>query len=364
MHYLLIILIFILSLSTFAQTTMISNRGAQFNPAFGLNTMMLMKNSQVHSEGDGFSLQGVELQFNADVDAYFRAQIVIGFHPEGHDHDEEEEVEEDGHGAKYLIHPEEAFVETIAIPNVTFKGGKFLTQFGKYNAIHLHALPFIYRSLVHQEMFGHEGFSAVGLGAAVLVPFNWFSELTLEALQPQNEQLFEESHHATAYVAKLRNLWDLSDAMTLEWGVSGLSYLRAAYNDNEEEKTILTGTDLTIKWRPTNGGRSQSFMWSTEYINKKREGTIEEKNAGVTSFLRYQFKQRWFGQLQYEYLGIDRSEGENYAHGNTALIGFIPSEFSAVRLQFDHIKSDDHEDEQRLSLQFNMSIGAHPAHMY
>ena len=362
MKYTVYLFLVVFSFGAFAQTSMFTNRGSQFNPALGLNAMMLMQDSQVDAEGDGFALQGVELQFNSDIDAYFRAQIVIGIHQKEHEHEEGAAEEEEEHG--YEVHPEEAYFETISIPGITLKGGKFLSQFGKYNMIHLHALPFIYRGVVQKEMFGHEGFASSGVSGSFFVPVSWFSELTIEALQPENEKLFEESHHATVYVAKLKNLWDLNDSTTLEWGLSGLSYKRASYNDHKEETTSLWGSDFTIKWRPTKNGRGQSAMWSTEFIHKKREGSTENENAGITSFVRYQLKQRWFAQAQYEYLGINRSDNEKYTHGSSALLGFVPSEFSAIRLQYDIIKEQNKEDEKKISLQFNVSIGAHPAHTY
>lgn len=354
-------ILLIISLNTFGQSSMVSNRGNQFNPATGLNATMLMRKSENDTEQDGFLLQGVELQFNSDVDAYFRAQVVIGVHPEIHDHDEDEESGEEEHNL-YEIHPEEAYIETTSIPSVTFKAGKFLSQFGKYNAIHLHALPFVYRGVVQSETFGAEGFSAPGLSASFLVPVGWYSELTLEALQSDNESLFEKSSNATVYVAKIKNLWELNDETTIEWGLSGLNYEIASYGDNEKETSKLFGSDLTIKWRPTKNGRSSSAMWSTEFIQKQRSGTTDSDNGGITSFLRYQLKQRWFTQAQYEFYGINKSQGEESIHAYSALLGFIPSEFSAIRLQLDRLAGD--EDDSRVSLQFNMSIGAHPAHSY
>ncbi len=360
-----IIIILVVCSKLYGQSTMIQNRGSQFNPATGLNATMLMRKSENDTEHDGFMLQGVELQFNSDVDAYFRAQVVIGVHPEIHEHhdeeEEEEHEEEEGHN-QYEIHPEEAYVETIAIPSVTLKAGKFLSQFGKYNAIHLHALPFVYRGVVQKEVFGGEGFTAPGVSASFLLPIGWYSELSLEAMQSDNETLFVKSSNATVYVAKMKNLWDLNDETTIEWGLSGLNYERASFGDNEKETSKLLGTDLTIKWRPTQNGRSSSAMWSTEFIQKQRSGTVNSENGGITSFIRYQIKQRWFTQAQYEFYGINKSDDEESIQAYTGLIGYIPSEFSAIRLQFDKISS--HEDDSRISLQFNMSIGAHPAHNY
>ena len=360
MKYLFLLILF--SGQAIAQTTMMQpQRNNSFNPAIGINAMMLATKSEIDTEEDGASLQGVELQFNADVDAYFRAQVVIGIHKEAHE--EDESAEEEGHD-EFAIHAEEVYVETISIPSITFKAGKFLSQFGKYNSLHLHAQPFIYRSVVQQSMFGDEGFAAQGVGASFLVPLGWFSEITLETSSPKNEELFEETGHATAYVGKLKNLWDLGETTTIEWGVSGLNYVRDAYNDNDEQTTTLIGTDFTIKWRPLEKSRTKSLTWSTEFIQKERTGDIDFENGGVTSFIQAQFDTRWYLQYQYEYLGIDRSEDSDFAHVNTALIGYVPSEFSALRAQYDHVASDDDEVEKRISLQLNFSIGAHPAHMY
>lgn len=362
MRILFILFASILFNFAYAQTSMTNlTRGNSFNPSMGLNAMMLAADSTVDTEEDGFSLQGVELQFNSDVDAYFRAQVVIGIHKE--EHDEEEEEEEEGH-AEFAIHPEEVFVETISIPGITIKAGKFLSQFGKYNSLHLHAQPFIYRSVVQEAMFGHEGFASTGASVSGLMPLGWYSELSLEALAPSNEDLFEPTGNATAYVAKLKNLWDLSESTTLEWGLSALDFERAAYNDNIAEETRLTGTDLTIKWRPLKNSRAQSFTWSTEYIKRKRNGSIESENTGITSFIQSQFATRWVAQYQYEHLTDDLSDSNNITQVHTALVGFIPSEFSALRLQYDHIDAGEEETEKRVSLQLNFSIGAHPAHMY
>lgn len=364
MKNILCAMLVIASLSVSAQ-----NKGQfnKFNPAIGMSTMMLMQDSQVDAQGDGFSLQGVELQFSSDVDAFMRAQIVLGIHKEGHhEHDEHEdgdEHEEEENGFK--LHPEEAFIETIAIDGFTIKAGKFLSSFGKYNGIHLHAQPFIERSLVQKEFFGHDGFSSNGISAAFLIPLtSWFSEFTIEALAPENEALFEESHHATVYIAKLKQLWDLSDEATIEWGISSLSYKRPSYNDHDEEVTNVWGSDLTFKYRELSN-KYTTFVWSTEFIEKDVEVSEHKShNLGVTSFIKYKSDIHWFWQAQYERLGLNRSSEQDHAYSSSALVGYDLSEFSALRLQYDITKVNQEETEKRLSLQLNFTMGAHPSHKY
>ncbi len=343
-------------ISVSAQSLSQMSRGNKFNPAIGVNALTLYKNGSRNDVDDGISLQEVELQFSSDVDAYFRAEATIGIH--------QEEGQEGSHSHEFKVEPEEVFVETLSIPNITLKIGKFYANFGKYNGVHSHALPFIYRGIVQEEMFGDEGLAEAGLGVSFLAPTNWFSEVSLQAIQPTNETLFVDSHRAMAYVLKWKNLWDLSDAMTLEWGLSALNFSNHTHGSSLEDKTNLYGTDLTLKWRPTKGGKFSSFMWSTEFIHKDISGSNNDKNGGITSFLRYQLTQRWYAQAQYEFLGLGKNDEEKDKNVYSALIAYIPTEFSSIRAQYDSIHDGMDKPIKRLSLQLNISIGAHPAHVY
>ena len=48
----------------------------------------------------------------------------------------------------------------------------------------------------------------------------------------------------------------------------------------------------------------------------------------------------------------------------SALIGYFPSELSGFRLQYDQLIDSRSTAEQRVTLQANFTIGAHPAHAY
>lgn len=345
-----------LASNTYAQGLSQNSRGSKFNPDIGLNALTLFKNSAKDSEEDGFSLQEVELQFSSDVDAYFRAEATLAIHEEhdtGSTHDHE-----------YKIDPEEVFVETISIPGLTIKAGRFLVGFGKYNVYHTHALPFIYRAKLQETMFGEEALSEAGIGLSALIPAGWFSEITVQAIQPTKDTLFVDSHHQPAYVLKWKNLWDLGDSATIEWGASGLLFNAHDHGSTIEDKTSLLGTDITFKWRPTKGGKSASFIWSNEFIHIDQAGSNTTKNGGLTSFMRYQLAERWHVGAQYEFIGFGKNEGTKDTNAYTGLVAYTPTEFSQVRAQYDTIHDGGSEPEKRISLQLNISIGAHPAHQY
>lgn len=348
------LIIFTFSASSFAQSLSPTSRGNSFNPAIGLNALTLFKNTSRGNNDDGFELQEVELQLSSDVDAYFRAEARLALHPE---------ESTTGHSHVFVFEPEEVFVETIGIPYVTIRAGKFYANFGKYNIIHTHALPFVYRSQLQQTMFGDEGLSENGLRATSLVPIPWYSEVSFHIMQPTNSTVFTDAHRSLAYLLKWNNLWDLSESLTFEFGSSALTHSTHDHSTNDENKTAMYGADFTFKWRPVKNGNSSSLMWSTEFIHKDRSGSDNLKNSGVTTFVRYQLNRRWFTQLQYEHLGIGQNLGKDL-NAYTGLIAFVPTEFSAIRLQYDSIHDGEPKPNQRLILQLNISIGAHPAHMY
>ncbi|MCB0412555.1 MAG: hypothetical protein KDD22_08525 [Bdellovibrionales bacterium] len=337
------------------------SKGNAFNPDIGVNLLGLYQRGTELSDDrtvvphNGFSLQEAEIQFTSDVDPYSRATALFSVH------------QEDG-SEEYAIEPEEIYLESISLPWITLKAGKFKTAFGKHNQLHTHAFPFIDAPLVYQYLLGGEGLNEVGVSAAALIPVDWYSEVTLQALGASNEQLFASPQSGDiAGVIHLKNLWDLTDDLTFEFGISGTS------GKNQYHLTSSAyGTDLTFKWRPSEKGKYHALIWSTEYLRGNRDGFVDSNTnetrkelGGVASWVQYQFAQRWWVQGRYEYVGLPRDPEYGLQDKQSYLIGFFPSEFSGFRFQYDkqYFGSRDHTD-HTFSLQYNLSIGAHPAHAY
>ena len=88
------------------------------------------------------------------------------------------------------------------------------------------------------------------------------------------------------------------------------------------------------------------------------------ENANSTfTFVKYQLTDKWHLQTGYEYLGFGKRDGTKDLNAYSLLAGYSPTEFSSVRTQVDSIHNNG-EIEKRVSLQLNISIGAHPAHQY
>ena len=79
-----------------------------------------------------------------------------------------------------------------------------------------------------------------------------------------------------------------------------------------------------------------------------------------TTYAQYQFARRWWISARYDWMEV---EGEDTATRWGASFSFVPSHFQALRLEFS--STDDGEDvSNSVFLQYNVTIGSHPAHLY
>ncbi|NDD91404.1 hypothetical protein EBZ37_04900 [bacterium] len=324
------------------------------NPKVGVNFLGLYQKSvEGNTPGagtpNGFSFQEAELDFSADVDPYLRG---VGIFSIG-------EVEgTTPHDHEFAIEPEEVYLETISLPSWTLKLGKFKAAMGRHNALHTHAFPFIDAPLVNQQLLGNEGLNDIGASASALLPTSWFLELTAQALSSRSTPLYGSADpNALVGVAQLKNLWDLSDSTTVEFSLFGTT----GKNASEKSSNVL-GSDLTVKWRPTVGGKYRSLAWTTEYLRGLQASG--ERLGGLASWVQYQFAERWWIQGRIEQLGIPRDPSFAPKQKQSALLGFFPSEFSGYRLQHDHQSEAGGDSNHSVALQWNVSLGAHPAHAY
>lgn len=371
----LIALIFALSplRSAYAETK--SN-----TPQIGLNGIFLYQrstrgNDPLAERPNGLGLQEAELSFLSDVDPYSKFFATFSMHPEL-SHSADSSNVTIPQSVEYKYEPEEVYAESTQLPMVTLKVGKFKAAFGKSNTTHTHALAFVDQPLLISSIFGEEGLNDVGASACLLLPTNWFSEATLQALsgkaEGQNNYFHDASPNSAVYLMKLRNLWDLNDDSTLEWGVSAVSgensFSTQTFHNNTTE---VFGSDLTIKWRPSVGGKFHALIWSNEMAQRKikREGG-DNTTKGIVSSLQWQLSERWWVQGRAEYVSRNETDTVNplteepFSRRYSALVAFLATEFSGFRVQYDHLTDSQEKSDHRLLFQLNFSIGAHPAHSY
>lgn len=307
----------------------------------------------------GITLQEIELRASAIVDPYFRADVALTGNTEG-------------------IEFEEAYLTTLEIPRVTLRVGQMRATVGRHNLLHTHAFPFITAPLPWRALMGPEGLTDPGVSADVLLPLPFYTELTVQAFAGEwlpfegsiadnprtmrDESVPDLRHDRDlAYVGHLKTLFDLSDSTTLELGASYVG----GRNGFGGMTNVVAG-DVTVKWKPIEAERYEGFEWTTEYvwIDRGRAPTDRTRGGGYTA-VRYQFAQRWWVQARGAMLGLPRGDDPRTYRGE-ALVAFVPSEFSAIRLQYALERADEHDADfiHELFAQVVFSIGPHPAHAY
>jgi hypothetical protein len=325
-----------------------------------------------HSHGSiekGFNLRSAELAIFAPVDPYFNLYATIPFTEEG-------------------VEVEEAYFVTTGLPaGLQVKGGKFKSGFGRFNAFHPHAWDFVDAPLPYTAFLGDHGLMEKGVQITYLPNIPVYTLLGAEVLQGENELLYgkeaKSGPHAYAGFAKMS--LDFGEHNTILWGLSvtgGKTKTESIERETEfSGDSVLYGAELTYKWKPS---KDRSLLLQSEYLLRHQSGDLEYLEESTLDSLKrtqdglylqglYQIG-RWRIGARYDVLDIFRDEvrlaGEKEDFGNkpyriTGSLEFNPTEFSRLRLQYNHDKSArDGKENNEVFLQLILGIGAHGAHTF
>jgi len=351
-----------------------------FNPAISLNSLFYGMGSTekdpVFSEGglkQGLHYQEISLEMTANVDIYLKSMIAFSV----------------GEGSG--VNLEEAYLTTLRMPiPVLLRGGKMFNTFGRHNLLHTHHMAFSEWPLIHEQVFGPD-LNEVSIEASYLIPVSWYMDALAGVLNGNNPLLFNSSDAKDlAYLFHLDNLWDFSDEITLRLGGSYLIGRRGKYyfndiftpvgSDTSNITSCVWGLDFDLRWRPLQYGRYKSFRIQGEYVNTqlKFDGSSSGPLHGFFIQILRQFNIRYWIQLRYDWferdkdlakffpgpLTPDSDYGEDLNGKRLSFaVGYVPTEFSAYRIQYNWIKTNEHTEHQ-IIVQVNVTIGSHPAHKY
>ncbi len=356
-----------------------------------------------YNANNGFNLNYLEVVLSSNVDPYFSVDAIFHFSPEG-------------------VEVEEGYFTTTALGNgFRFRGGKLLSEFGRINQQHHHFWDFGNAPLVNEAFFGTHGINELGMQLQWVAPTKMYLMVGAEALQGTNEAMFgnaqiadpnsidpedptllaEEVTAPSLFVGYIKSSLDAGNTtflpgLSLAQGTSNIDHLE----DEEHAHAFagdssVYGADLTVK----HFFDSYSFLsWQSEWIMRDMDGTgyhndagtteagdIEKEQAGYYTQLVYAYDQNWRFGVRYDsiYLnditrnGITQSiidpEAANPVSTTedfdrySVMSEYHPSEFSRIRLEYNHNTALYNEDGERqnldtVMLQFNLSIGAHAAH--
>jgi hypothetical protein len=333
----------------------------------------------------GFSLAESELGVYANIDPYFYGAMNYSIHPDD------------------TASVEEAFIQTTALPSgFTVKAGRFYSGIGYLNEQHSHTWDFVDAPLVYQAFLGTQfGDDAVQL--KWLAPTDTFLEFGTEIGRgrpyPGSDRDKNGSGAGTVFAhvggdVGISNSWR-----------AGISTLATSPQDQEYTATNIAGNSVTNsfsgdtrlwiadfvwKYAPNGNPVYTNFKLQAEYMRRHQDGDLTYDSNGALGatntsgydsrqsgwYLQgvYQFRPYWRVGLRTEQLdqgSVDYSANSaNLAQPdftpkkNTAMVDYSPSEFSRIRVQFAQDKSQQGATDHEAFVQYQMSLGAHGAHIF
>jgi hypothetical protein len=322
----------------------------------GRNTVSPSRSLELHES---------EVGLQAIIDPYARADAFISFGETG-------------------VNVEEGYVTFTSLPGgLLLKVGKKRADFGKVNTIHNHALPFIDRPLVTNNLVGGEdGIDDAGffLSRFLPAPKDWFLEGSAEVLRGDSADVFQASRRQDVSVlGHLRAYRDLTESTNLDLGVS---YARGHNNagigtsfDPSRFLTNLYSADATFRWKPLRRAIYNSFLFRTELVWSARDqlsaavpGLFQTQHAfGMYSNAEYRVNRRWTVGGRFDRSG-HATDARLTDSGFSGILTYWPSEFSQIRGQyrFGHLATSptDFSNANEILFQFLFVMGAHGAHPF
>ncbi len=326
-----------------------------FIGAAGRNTVSPSRSLEMHES---------EVGLQAIIDPYARADAFISFGETG-------------------VNVEEAYVTFTSLPaGLLLKVGKMRAEFGKVNTIHNHALSFIDRPLVTNNLVGGEdGIDDAGFSLSRFLPApkNWFFQGTAQVFRGDSDDLFQATRRQDlSVVGHLRAYRDLSESTNLDLGVS---YARGHNNagvgatfDPSRFLTNLYSADATLRWKPLRRAIYHSFLFRNEFFWSARDQVssanfFQTQHAfGFYSDAEYRANRRWTIGGRFDRSG-HASNANLTDTGFSAILTYWPSEFSQIRGQyrFGHLVdpvTTNYSNANEFLFQFLFVMGAHGAHPF
>src|SRR6266403_2683257 len=315
------------------------------------------------SPGPSLELHESEIGLQAIIEPYSRADAFLSFGETG-------------------VNVEEAYITFTSLPaGLLLKVGKKRADFGKVNTIHNHALPYIDRPLVTNNLVGGEdGIDDAGMSLSrfIAAPKGWFMEGTAQVYRGDSDDLFTSYRRQDlSVVGHLRGYRDLSESTNLDLGASyarGNSAGLATAGKPSAFFTNLYGADATLRWKPLRRAVYKNFLLRTELFWSARDqlsplSIFQTQHAfGMYSSAEYRINRRWTVGCRF-----DRSGHATAANltdtGFSGILTYWPSEFSQIRGQyrFGHLavaNPGDFSNANEFLFQFLFVMGAHGAHPF
>ncbi|WP_281212668.1 hypothetical protein [Shewanella insulae] len=348
---------------------------------------------------EGFGLGHTELALSANIDDMFYGKLTSVIEV----HDGETEV-----GL------EEAFIQTLAMPyGLSMRGGRFLSDVGYLNNQHVHTDAFSDRPAAYRAFLGSHYFDD-GVRLDYVAPTDLYWTMGIEAfkgdsMRAEDEHGEREFKNVGVYTAYTKLGGDIG--VSSSWQL-GLSYLRnengrlTAHEEHEEQVVAEAGhdhdhshaarytgentymADFVYKWAPQGNYKYQHLTLSGEYFRVSDYEPLDDHDhdheavddhdtakpdAHTGWYLSsvYQFSPNWsaglrYGQVDTHLLHDEHFDAQKLKETEVSL-AWHHSHFSTVRLQYTNQQGTNFDgitDDNVITLQYVMTLGAHGAHQF
>jgi hypothetical protein len=357
-------------------------RTSQDPAKYAITGFQLPPGAEIGPGTRGLSLSESELGFAASIDPWLRGAANISIQSDN------------------SISIEEAYVQTTSLGNgFALKAGRFFSGIGYLNPQHSHTWDFVDNPLAYQAMLGTQ-YNDDGVQLTWLPPLDQYVELGLELGRGRSFPGTDTGRNGAGMVALTAHTGgDIGDSQS--WR-AGLSFLNAKSTDQSLLATNAAGSSVTDaftgstrvwvadaiwKWAPHGNATRTNFKLQAEYLRSTRSGSLVYDVGSADSSGAYRATQSgWYVQGVWQFmpswrvgLRTERLDPGTPDYGlnaavfagsdfkprkNSLMVDFNPSEFSRVRLQLAQDRSREGVTDKQLSLQYQMSLGAHGAHSY
>ena len=296
----------------------------------------------------GLSLGETELSFAANIDDKFYGQATMSLGIED--------------GGDTAIDLEEAYIETTALPRgFTMRLGRFLSNIGYLNSHHTHTDAFTDRPLAYQAFVGNS-YDDDGVQLRWLAPLDFYLEAGGELFRGDR---FPSRGAADGGVGT-RTLFVHAggDVGTESSWLGGVSMLRGhadePLDDGYTGPTTLYVGDLTWKWAPNGNTKDGGLTLRGEYFRENRDASADRSGAYAEGVWR--LSRTWDAGYRFDRLWSDAVSDDPLRH--SVMLTWHNSEFALVRLQLSHDEPRQDRTDNIVSLQYQVSLGAHGAHKF
>ncbi|MGS0825199.1 hypothetical protein ACVBIO_05250 [Shewanella sp. 0m-8] len=345
---------------------------------------------------EGFGLGHTEVAMSANIDDMFYGKLTAVV--EMHDGETE-------------LGLEEAFIQTLAMPaGFSVRAGRFLSDIGYLNNQHVHTDAFSDRPAVYRAFLGSHYFDD-GVRLNYVAPTDLYWTMGVESFKGDKMRAADEHgerdyKNLGVYTAFTKLGGDVGDNGSWQ---AGLSYLRNEngrmtadehehvevqddHGHDHSHNAQYTGentyiADFVYKWAPNGNYKYQHLTLSGEYFRVTDFAPLEEHHDeheepghddsgkdyqdGWYLSSVFQFSPRWsaglrYGQIDTQMMHSDHFDSQKLKETEVSL-AWHHSHFSTVRLQYTNQQGtnfDGIEDDNVITLQYVMTLGAHGAHQF